>query len=89
MIALFKEANISSGNCCHARCQGNCTEAVFKVGNFIFQNGFSGHGLQQSPAMGRGVSELITYGEYRSLDLSPFSWSRIVENRPIVETAVI
>ena len=39
--------------------------------------------------MGRGVSELITYGEYRSLDLSPFSWDRIVENRPIVETAVI
>ena len=60
-----------------------------KISNFIFQNGFSGHGLQQSPAMGRGVSELITYGEYRSLDLSPFSWERIVENRPIVETAVI
>ena len=60
-----------------------------EIGNFIFQNGFSGHGLQQSPAMGRGVSELITYGEYRSLDLSPFSWDRIVENRPIVETAVI
>ena len=60
-----------------------------KISNFIFQNGFSGHGLQQSPAMGRGVSELITYGEYRSLDLSPFSWDRIVENRPIVETAVI
>ena len=60
-----------------------------KISNFIFQNGFSGHGLQQSPAMGRGVSELIAYGEYRSLDLSPFSWERIVENRPIVETAVI
>ena len=60
-----------------------------EIGNFIFQNGFSGHGLQQSPAMGRGVSELIAYGEYRSLDLSPFSWDRIVENRPIVETAVI
>ena len=60
-----------------------------EIGNFIFQNGFSGHGLQQSPAMGRGVSEIITYGEYRSLDLSPFSWSRVVEDRPIVETAVI
>ena len=60
-----------------------------EIGNFIFQNGFSGHGLQQSPAMGRGVSELIAYGEYRSLDLSPFSWDRIVENRPIVEKAVI
>ena len=60
-----------------------------EIGNFIFQNGFSGHGLQQSPAMGRGVSEIITYGEFRSLDLSLFAWDRIVEDRPIVETAVI
>ena len=60
-----------------------------EIGNFIFQNGFSGHGLQQSPAMGRGVSELITYGEYRSLDMSPFSWDRIAAGQPLVETAVI
>ena len=59
------------------------------VKNFIFQNGFSGHGLQQSPAMGRGVAELITYEEFRSLDLSPFSWNRIAAGAPLVETAVI
>jgi glycine/D-amino acid oxidase-like deaminating enzyme len=60
-----------------------------KVGNFIFLNGFSGHGLQQSPAMGRGTSEMITYGGYRSLDLSPFHYDRIVANQPFVEKAVI
>ncbi len=60
-----------------------------KVENFIFVNGFSGHGLQQSPAMGRGTAELITYGTYRSLDLSPFGYLRIAENRPFVEKAVI
>ena len=60
-----------------------------EVENFLFANGFSGHGLQQSPAMGRGASELITYGEFRTLDLTPFSHARVVENRPLVEMAVI
>lgn len=57
--------------------------------NFIFVNGFSGHGLQQSPAMGRGIAELITYGEYRSLDLSAFDVNRVARNEPFLETAVI
>ena len=60
-----------------------------EVENFYFLNGFSGHGLQQSPAMGRGTAELLTHGEYRSLDLSPFNYERIVTNTPIIEKAVI
>jgi glycine/D-amino acid oxidase-like deaminating enzyme len=60
-----------------------------EVENFVFLNGFSGHGLQQSPAMGRGTAEWLTYGGYRSLDLSPFGFERIVEGRPFVEKAVI
>jgi len=60
-----------------------------EVENFIFVNGFSGHGFQQSPAMGRGTSELITYGEYRSLDLTPFNYGRIIANTPFIEKAVI
>jgi len=60
-----------------------------EVGNFIFVNGFSGHGFQQSPAMGRGTAELIAYGEYRSLNLSPFSFERIVQKKPFEEKAVI
>ena len=60
-----------------------------EVGNFIFANGFSGHGLQQGPAAGRGVAELITYGGYRTLDLSDVGYERIVEGRPFLEKAVI
>ncbi|TCL01502.1 glycine/D-amino acid oxidase-like deaminating enzyme [Shimia isoporae] len=60
-----------------------------EVGNFVFLNGFSGHGLQQSPAMGRGTAEWLAYGEFRSLDLTPFGFERIVEGRPFVEKAVI
>lgn len=60
-----------------------------EVENFIFVNGFSGHGFQQSPAMGRGTAELITYGEYRTLDLTPFNFERIVKREKYVEKAVI
>ncbi len=60
-----------------------------EVENFVFVNGFSGHGFQQSPALGRGTAEIITYGEFRSLDLSLFSYDRIVNNTPIIESAVI
>ena len=60
-----------------------------EVENFIFVNGFSGHGLQQSPAMGRGTAELIAYGEYRTLDLTPFNYARIEQNKPFIEQAVI
>jgi len=60
-----------------------------EVENFHFCNGFSGHGLQQSPAVGRGLSEMLIHGEWRSLDLSDLSCARIAENRPLIEPAVI
>ena len=60
-----------------------------EIGNFVFLNGFSGHGLQQSPAMGRATAEFVTYGGYRTLDLSPFHYERITKQEPIIEKAVI
>jgi glycine/D-amino acid oxidase-like deaminating enzyme len=60
-----------------------------QVENFYFLNGFSGHGLQQSPAMGRGTAEIMVHGAYRSLDLSPFNFDRIERNQPIIEKAII
>lgn len=60
-----------------------------EVTNFVYANGFSGHGLQQGPAAGRGVSELIIYGAFRTLDLSEVGYERIAEGRPFLEKAVI
>jgi FAD-dependent oxidoreductase domain-containing protein 1 len=59
------------------------------VDNLLFANGFSGHGMQQSPAVGRALSELVTYGVYRSLDLTAFGWQRVLENKPMPEMSVV
>ena len=56
--------------------------------NFALANGFSGHGLQQSPAVGRAVAELITFGEYRTLDLSDLGVERIAAGRPLRELGI-
>ncbi|MBC8726451.1 FAD-binding oxidoreductase [Paraburkholderia sp. 31.1] len=59
------------------------------IDNCIFANGFSGHGLQQGPATGRGISELILHDRYATLDLSSLSFTRVLENRPIIEKNVV
>jgi glycine/D-amino acid oxidase-like deaminating enzyme len=59
------------------------------LSNLMFMNGFSGHGMQQSPIIGRAVAELILYGRFTSLDLSELLFSRIDENRPLHEANVI
>jgi FAD-dependent oxidoreductase domain-containing protein 1 len=51
--------------------------------------GFSGHGIQQAPAVARGLAELLALGRYEALDLSPLSPTRIVERRPLLERNVI
>lgn len=57
--------------------------------SIVFATGFSGHGIQQSPAVGRAVAELIVHGGYRTLDLSPFGYDRIAAGRSIRELNVV
>jgi FAD-dependent oxidoreductase domain-containing protein 1 len=59
-----------------------------KLKGFYLANGFSGHGLQQSPAVGRYISELIL-GKPHALDLSVFNPVRILENRPLSEDGLV
>jgi FAD-dependent oxidoreductase domain-containing protein 1 len=57
--------------------------------NLYFANGFSGHGMQQAPAVGRGLAELICSGRYQTLDLAELGFERILGNRPLLERNVI
>ncbi len=60
-----------------------------EVDNLLFANGFSGHGMQHAPAVGRALSELVVHGAYRSLDLSALGWARVLANRPLLEANVV
>jgi glycine/D-amino acid oxidase-like deaminating enzyme len=51
-------------------------------------NGFSGHGLQQGPAVGRYLSELII-GITPTLDLSAFNPERILKSKPLSEGGLV
>jgi glycine/D-amino acid oxidase-like deaminating enzyme len=59
------------------------------VENFLFMNGFSGHGMQQAPVVGRAIAELLLLGRFDTLDLSDLLFARIAKNRPLHEANVI
>ena len=60
-----------------------------EIDNLLIVNGFSGHGLQQAPAIGRGIAEWSTHGAYQTLDLTPFNVTRVLRGEKFVEKAVI
>ncbi len=59
-----------------------------ELSGLYLANGFSGHGLQQGPAVGRYLAELILEKPL-SLDLSIFSPQRILENRALSESGLV
>lgn len=58
---------------------------VPEVDGFILANGFSGHGFQHSPAVGRVIAELIVHGEATTIDISPLSIERFKKGERILE----
>lgn len=59
------------------------------VDNFFLCNGFSGHGLQHAPGVGRGLAEWIARGRPASLDLADLGHARLVRGQPLREENVI
>lgn len=62
---------------------------VPELPRFVLANGFSGHGMQHAPAVGRAISEVIADGESRTLDIAPFSVGRFAGGAGVPERNVI
>ncbi len=56
-----------------------------EIQGFILANGFSGHGFQHSPAVGKVIAELITEGRTTTIDISPLSIERFAQGKLILE----
>ena len=52
-------------------------------------NGFSGHGFQHAPVIGKILAEMIVHGEARTVDVSPLGLERFEESGIKIETHVI
>lgn len=59
------------------------------VPNMLLCNGFSGHGLQQSPGAGRAIAELITKDQFVTVDASCFGFDRVLKNKPLFEENIV
>jgi FAD-dependent oxidoreductase domain-containing protein 1 len=59
------------------------------IPNLLLASGFSGHGLQQAPGIGRGLAEYIRFGAYQSIDLTPLRYARYPAKQPLRELNII
>ena len=62
---------------------------VADVGNLHVACGFSGHGMQHAPAVGRALAQRIATGHYADLDLAPLAAERLQRGEPLIEHNVI
>lgn len=91
-VPAFETLKVQNAWCCHYDVSTLDHNAILgpypEVDGLILACGFSGHGLQHSPGVGRGIAELLTHGGYRSIDLTRFGYDRVLRGEPILETNV-
>jgi sarcosine oxidase subunit beta len=59
------------------------------VRGLYLANGFSGHGFQHAPVIGKILAELIVGGMATTVDVSPLGLERFAEGRMVRETHVV
>jgi len=89
-VPAFEAIKVTNAHSCHYDFNTLDENVILghvpEVENFLVATGFSGHGLMQSPAVGRALSELIQFGEYRTLNLTRLGYERVLAGNPLLET---
>ena len=91
-VPAMEALKVQSAWCCHYDVSTLDHNAILgchpELPSFVLACGFSGHGLQQSPGVGRGIAELLAHGRYRTIDLVRFGYQRVIDNKPLLESNV-
>jgi glycine/D-amino acid oxidase-like deaminating enzyme len=91
-VPALETLKVVNSWCCHYDLSTLDHNAILgihpDVAGFLLACGFSGHGMQHSPGIGRAMAELITHGAYRTIDLSRFGWARVAAQAPLAEANV-
>ncbi len=91
-VPAMEALKVQSAWCCHYDLNTLDHNAILgchpELPSFVMACGFSGHGLQHSPGVGRAMSELVMHGRYVTIDVTRFGYQRIVESQPILELNV-
>jgi FAD-dependent oxidoreductase domain-containing protein 1 len=60
-----------------------------EIKGFYMAIGFSGHGFQHAPGVGKALSELIRLGQYETIDVSPLNYERVISGKLVIEEEVV
>ena len=92
-VPAFEALKVSRSWACHYDLNGLDGNLIIGpwVGgceNFHVACGFSGHGLQQAPAVGRAMAELLLDNRFLTIDLSRMTYQRVIDDEPLIETGI-
>ncbi len=91
-VPAMEALKVQSAWCCHYDVNTLDHNAILgshpELPSFVIACGFSGHGLQHSPGVGRAIAELAIHGRYRTIDVSALGYERVARGEPLAESNV-
>jgi glycine/D-amino acid oxidase-like deaminating enzyme len=91
-VPAMETLRLKNAWCCHYDVNTLDHNAILgshpELPSFVIACGFSGHGLQHSPGVGRAIAELVIHGRYRTIDVTRLGFERIRRGAPLREANV-
>ena len=91
-VPAMETLRLRNAWCCHYDVNTLDHNAILgchpELPSFVIACGFSGHGLQHSPGVGRAIAELAIHGRYRTIDVTRLGFDRVLRGAALREANV-